>query len=760
MTPHRPGSAKTRGHRLTDADRRLLCEFHTQNPKMKHEHIGQVFGVERSTVSKILKHKSKWTDSADVGLPRFQNRFEHVGSPAVPLEAPAPPLAHTVAAPEPITFVQPAHPSTPASAKEGGRPVKKGRHPELEATLSEWGRGQTLSGAVLTDEQVQTKAREIAASMGLEPGSFKASAGWLDNFRARAGYKAGRFSLTPAPLQQSQPGQTLPPVQDAEAASGTATSQARPHLQIIQPHPPQFQINETGLGYYGSDWPQPTSGSSGGWTSPSESRASQSASRLGGSSGNLLDLPGVGTSLDSASNLLPSGLSGSYARYIRPDGSSYSSAESSPYPSPVDALVASQSQSSSASSAFSHHPWSTPTQQSSNVRPDSAASSLSNSQSPAYRMQQAQQVGMAFQLNLDGNAEYQHGGQNIELPAYEQPPDARAAFIQETAQLAGDAGRASNTAKPNYSLRSRPHLIAQPPSGRTSRNRQISQPSPLSMSDGNLQEFPLQGIPDGEDFAGQTYEGMATGVLSFPDRASLHRSNTDPIPLVHSFNPHTENTHTTIDSAGMEYSYQTQIDMDCPIPHNEQDRPSSDETTRHSQANSQVQPQPQQGAHQGDSLMDSVITHGPRSPRAAAALARSRISPTHGARRATVSTGSPSDLGVHRLSGSFMAMQATTPTFSHFGMLPRGIDLNEPVTLEDAYMALRKVLGYVHTTQRGIATPSSAGSATVSAMAASHGSAGGPKIAPGQLQVLEGLLGQFWDAHVAKLHSLTPPSSG
>ncbi|KAI0826756.1 hypothetical protein BC628DRAFT_215088 [Trametes gibbosa] len=46
--------------RLYNTDRRDICLFAREHPGVKQEDIAHVFGVERSTVSKILKHKHRW----------------------------------------------------------------------------------------------------------------------------------------------------------------------------------------------------------------------------------------------------------------------------------------------------------------------------------------------------------------------------------------------------------------------------------------------------------------------------------------------------------------------------------------------------------------------------------------------------------------------------------------------------------------------------------------------------------------------------
>lgn len=51
---------KHRKQRLYNVDRKKICIYHRDHPNIKQEEIARIFGVERSTISKILKHKQKW----------------------------------------------------------------------------------------------------------------------------------------------------------------------------------------------------------------------------------------------------------------------------------------------------------------------------------------------------------------------------------------------------------------------------------------------------------------------------------------------------------------------------------------------------------------------------------------------------------------------------------------------------------------------------------------------------------------------------
>lgn len=56
---------KPKKAKLTNALRKEICLYQQQNAHQKQEEIAQRFGVERSTVSKILKEKKTWLNIED-----------------------------------------------------------------------------------------------------------------------------------------------------------------------------------------------------------------------------------------------------------------------------------------------------------------------------------------------------------------------------------------------------------------------------------------------------------------------------------------------------------------------------------------------------------------------------------------------------------------------------------------------------------------------------------------------------------------------
>ncbi|KAG9121844.1 hypothetical protein FRC07_002031 [Ceratobasidium sp. 392] len=123
--------------RLDDARRKEICTYARDRPKARQEDIALKYGVERSTISKILKNKDKW-------------------------------------------LTMDMHTRKPMPAKH--RPSK---FPEIETELLKWVKECQENGTSITDTRIKAKARECAAEIGLPEGKFKASSGWIENFKVR-----------------------------------------------------------------------------------------------------------------------------------------------------------------------------------------------------------------------------------------------------------------------------------------------------------------------------------------------------------------------------------------------------------------------------------------------------------------------------------------------------------------------------------------------------------------------------------------------
>lgn len=173
--------------KLTNAERKKICLHREAFPETRQDTIGDKFGVERSTISKILKNKERW-----LALPSDD---EEETSPRQPSPA-ASPLKSSKASSQislyptvNLTF----HPSTSNSSPEKLKIKGGGRYPELDEKLTAWVQTQMGAGAILLDDILIAKAKEIAKSAkGCE--SFKASPAWIERFKTRAGIVDGALA--------------------------------------------------------------------------------------------------------------------------------------------------------------------------------------------------------------------------------------------------------------------------------------------------------------------------------------------------------------------------------------------------------------------------------------------------------------------------------------------------------------------------------------------------------------------------------------
>ncbi|KAL8684569.1 MAG: hypothetical protein Q9224_006266 [Gallowayella concinna] len=164
--PTPPSGRKT----LTDQDRRRMCQYHEENPSVKQTEIGSLFGVERSTVSKVLRLKEKYL-----------------------------------------------HPD------DGSRsPIKrsKGKFPDIERAVSNWAKNHQRQGLPLNNEMIRDKARMFATTVGSSDCVTKVnSPSWLEKFKQKNG-------LLGASLPDPSEGGDSDMVQPPDLPSGEQTPNA------------------------------------------------------------------------------------------------------------------------------------------------------------------------------------------------------------------------------------------------------------------------------------------------------------------------------------------------------------------------------------------------------------------------------------------------------------------------------------------------------------------------------------------------------
>ncbi|KAE9403986.1 hypothetical protein BT96DRAFT_989715 [Gymnopus androsaceus JB14] len=165
--------AKQRKQRLFNIDRKAICEYHLAHPNEKQELIARQYGVERSTISKILKHKEKWLNAElddargcgtnGTGMPL--RLAKHRPSKFPPVEFEMQQWLMVVSDKYYGTLPDPSsYPFDPHNAPLHGP---------------------------LSDASLREKALSIARSHGITPEQFKASSGWVENFKHRHGIKNG-----------------------------------------------------------------------------------------------------------------------------------------------------------------------------------------------------------------------------------------------------------------------------------------------------------------------------------------------------------------------------------------------------------------------------------------------------------------------------------------------------------------------------------------------------------------------------------------
>lgn len=147
--------------RLYNIDRKKICVYAEDNPNLRQEDIARKFNIERSTVSKILKNKHRWLSIDDeppllIAKQRYLFAvFEHCVSNTVP--------------------------------------YRQAKFPGIETLMEDWVVKSAKKNIILTDAMLRKQALEFGRELGFPPANFKASPGWVENFKARVGIKQGFY---------------------------------------------------------------------------------------------------------------------------------------------------------------------------------------------------------------------------------------------------------------------------------------------------------------------------------------------------------------------------------------------------------------------------------------------------------------------------------------------------------------------------------------------------------------------------------------
>lgn len=209
--------------KLTDAQKKEICTLKLETPNIRQDDLAARFGVERSTVSKILKDTARWMNPA-AWLP--ERRKESAAATSVPFVS----LFRLRAAPvaPSLTSVVSFFPASSIT-----------RFVELEGPLTVWLHAQSSHGdRNPPDQTIKERALEIASSLGWPAEKFKASSGWLDGFKARhdlfkhAQHSGSDGTPSASTSRRSSPvKKTTSPLQQVVAsASSVAASSPAPSL--------------------------------------------------------------------------------------------------------------------------------------------------------------------------------------------------------------------------------------------------------------------------------------------------------------------------------------------------------------------------------------------------------------------------------------------------------------------------------------------------------------------------------------------------
>ncbi|GAA6034640.1 hypothetical protein JCM8097_001093 [Rhodosporidiobolus ruineniae] len=236
--------ANRHARKLSNADRKRICQFHLMHPGLKQDDIGAHFGFERSTISKTLKYKERYlamdsddesSASAVIRTAEQERRTQH--PPAPPPSRPSPEESYgdygvgsqssLVASSSVSSLVSldsyASNDSVAPTASIRHGTIVGGRFPQIDNALASWAREQVPHGLPLTDSALQQEARRIARELGSD--NFKASQTWLDGFKSRAGISHGTFQdllrqnqSPPAPVPTPTPTSQrwLPPPKEDE----------------------------------------------------------------------------------------------------------------------------------------------------------------------------------------------------------------------------------------------------------------------------------------------------------------------------------------------------------------------------------------------------------------------------------------------------------------------------------------------------------------------------------------------------------------
>lgn len=164
---------------LSTIDRKAICQRHVFNPLETHDKIASAYGVDRTTISKILKNKEKWLNAENDG--RAKRR---------------------TATPKYPTIEQEMQPWLVEASDDCYRNLP-------DPSVHPWEWRNALCHGPFTDSRLIEKALSIATSHGID--DFQGTRSWVHSFKLRHKIWGGFWAVT----VQSNKTVTLSPVHRA-----------------------------------------------------------------------------------------------------------------------------------------------------------------------------------------------------------------------------------------------------------------------------------------------------------------------------------------------------------------------------------------------------------------------------------------------------------------------------------------------------------------------------------------------------------------
>ncbi|RYC60796.1 hypothetical protein CHU98_g5424 [Xylaria longipes] len=215
---------------LTDQDRRDMCKFADENPGVKQHDIGLRFGVERSTVSKVLRRKDQYLNQEDRSAsPVKKNKGK--SSPDIERA-----LANWT--PGGISPASPVPRGSPlVSSATSGKAEDKDNPPGFNVSFASSGykhphsESTTSLNSAITDPPSSTFSGSAFSPASTSQFTFSPDPNtgmFGDVVSGNAGFHRPRSQTVPSipPLEYINPARTTEPLTPKYSASGTGPSSA------------------------------------------------------------------------------------------------------------------------------------------------------------------------------------------------------------------------------------------------------------------------------------------------------------------------------------------------------------------------------------------------------------------------------------------------------------------------------------------------------------------------------------------------------